>query len=103
MLIDEDDVRLDFALRAFERALNFRELPPARRLAVGDEVNLAAEGEPILERVDGLLQRGKNVRGTIREIKSDMVYCLNVSRPQFSQISANKANNLSSYYILIEA
>ena len=67
VLIDEDEVRLDFALRAFERALNFRKLPPARGLAVSDEVNLAAQGEAILERVDGLLQGRENVRGAVGE------------------------------------
>ena len=67
MLVHENDVRLDLALGAFERALDFRELPPTRRLPIGHKINLLPQREPVLERVNGLAQRGKNIRGTIRQ------------------------------------
>ena len=67
VFVHENDVRLDLGLGAFEGALDFRKLPPARRLAVGDEIDFLSQRQPATERVECLLQRGENVRRAIRQ------------------------------------
>ena len=65
MLVHQNNVGFDFRFAFLQRALDLREVTPAAGLAVGDQVNLFADGEPALERIHRLFEGRKHVCGPV--------------------------------------